>query len=240
MQDWWTRRADESPSIDEAVISAILAGRVQPGMRLGESMLAEIFGVSRTRVREAMMKLEARGIVHVSARRGWFVVEPSADDARAAFHARKVIETGLLMSVEAIPPAAMEALRLHVEEEATIVQSGSVHDRTCALGDFHIHLAEALSNPLLTEIIRDLTARTVLVSMLYQSVDDAASSNADHAAILDAMQSGRWAEAAALMAAHIDQVEAGLDLSARLDPLAGLKDILTPAATRPSFSRSPS
>lgn len=211
-------------------------------MRLGETMLAEIFGVSRTRVREAMMKLEARGIVHVSARRGWFVVEPSADDARAAFHARKVIEAGMLMAVGTIPQPALAALRAHVREEEDIVRSGSVHDRTCALGDFHIHLADALSNPLLTEIIRDLTARTVLVSMLYQSVDDAASSNADHAAILDAMEAGRNAEAATLMAEHIGRVEGGLDLSTKPDPLAGLKEILSPAAAaRPSvLTRSPS
>jgi DNA-binding GntR family transcriptional regulator len=64
-----------------SVVDAILAGRVTPGQRLGEQELADVFGVSRTLVREAMARLSARGMVEVTSRRGWFVVEPSREDA---------------------------------------------------------------------------------------------------------------------------------------------------------------
>jgi DNA-binding GntR family transcriptional regulator len=219
--------ADE-PNIEETVIAAILAGKIQPGARLGEATLAELFNVSRTRIREAMMKMETHGIVRVSARRGWFVIEPSAKEAQAAFHARKVVETGLLRSLRTITPEALAALRRHVEQERVEVQSGGAHARTCALGDFHVHLAIAVGNPLLTDILQDLTARAVLVSMLYQSTEDATVSNDDHAGIIKALGTGDFHRAAILLAEHTDRVESSLDLTIKPDHLAGLREILSP------------
>lgn len=217
-------------SIEDSVISAILGGRLRPGTRLGEAKLAEVYGVSRTRVREAMMRLETRGIVHVSARRGWFVVEPSATEARAAFQARRVIETGMLRDLRSLPGEAVAHLRAHVEEEREALHSGHVGSRTCLLGDFHIHLAHAFGNPFLTDILRDLTARTTLVSMLYQSDQGAAASSDDHAGIVTLLADGDFAGAARLMDEHIRRVEDGLDLAAAPDPLAGLREILAPGA----------
>lgn len=80
--------------IEEAVLSGILSARIKPGTRLSENHLASLFGVSRTRVREAMMRLETRCIVHVSPRRGWFVIEPSAEEAITVYAARRMIESG--------------------------------------------------------------------------------------------------------------------------------------------------
>ena len=81
-------------NIAERVVEAILAQKLAPGERLGEQALAENFGVSRTMVREALMQLQARGFVEVQSRRGWYVVEPSADEARDAFAARRIVEAG--------------------------------------------------------------------------------------------------------------------------------------------------
>ena len=83
MQDLHTAQDD----IETAIVSGILSARIKPGTRLSENQLATLFGVSRTRVREAMMRLETRAIVHVSPRRGWFVVEPSAEEAMTVYAA---------------------------------------------------------------------------------------------------------------------------------------------------------
>ncbi|MFB2605931.1 GntR family transcriptional regulator, partial [Rhizobium phaseoli] len=40
-------------SIEATIVSGILSARIRPGTRLGENQLATLFGVSRTRVREA-------------------------------------------------------------------------------------------------------------------------------------------------------------------------------------------
>lgn len=225
--------------IEEAVITAILAGRIAPGTRLGEQKLAQVFDVSRPRVREALMRLETRGVVQVSARRGWFVIEPSAEEAREAFQARRIIETGLLLGLSAMPAPVLAELRDHVALEQQAIAEGDVHTRTCLLGDFHIHLAAGLGNRLLVDVLRDLTARTTLISMLYQPAEKAAESSHDHTDILDALERGDFARAAHLMGHHIDEVEAGLDLSARPDPLAGLRDILNPGTFTPAPTFTP-
>ena len=212
--------------IEDAILEAIQAGRLRPGARLAETRLGEIFGVSRTRVREALMKLETRGIVHVTARRGWFVVEPSAEEARAAFHARRVIETGLLMAMREFSAEHVARLERHLAHEAHVVEGDDVSARTCALGDFHIRLAEATGNAILVDILRDLTARTTLVSMLYQSSEKAVASHDDHTAILAALRSGDFAAAARLMVDHIEDVEQGLDLRVRREPDDDLRTVL--------------
>ena len=67
--------------IVERVIESILTRQIRPGERLGEQELADLFGVSRTLVREALIKLQARGFVAVRPRSGWYVAEPSFDEA---------------------------------------------------------------------------------------------------------------------------------------------------------------
>ena len=52
--------------ITQRVVESILAQKLAPGERLGEQELADVFGVSRTLVREALMQLQARGFVEVS------------------------------------------------------------------------------------------------------------------------------------------------------------------------------
>jgi DNA-binding FadR family transcriptional regulator len=58
-------------AIADRIVDAILAGRIGAGQHLGEQALADLFGVSRTLVREALGRLSARGMVEVNARRGW-------------------------------------------------------------------------------------------------------------------------------------------------------------------------
>jgi DNA-binding GntR family transcriptional regulator len=67
--------------IAQRVVESILAQKLARGGRLGEQELADLFGVSRTLVREALMQLQARGFVEVRTRKGWYVVEPSFEPA---------------------------------------------------------------------------------------------------------------------------------------------------------------
>ncbi len=214
--------------IGRRIVDAILAGQMKAGTRLGEQQLAEIFGVSRTIIREALIRLETRGIVQVSARRGWFVIEPSIEEAREAFQARQAIEVGLLHCVSAVEPSAIAKLTEHIAREEEAIRAGDVAARSFLLGDFHVCMAEVLGNRMIADILRDLTARTLLISMLYQSTHDAVGSCADHAEIVGALKSGDRVRAAELMARHIGNVEGDLTVRAdpEPDPLQGLRDAL--------------
>ena len=178
------------------------------------------------------MRLETRAIVHVSPRRGWFVVEPSAEEAMTVYAARRVIESGLLRSMIELTPAGRGKLRAHLAEEKAAIAAADKQRLICLMGDFHIRLAELSGNGVLIDILRDLTARTILISMLYQSDFHAMQSHLGHCAIVDALEAGEFTKAADLSIAHLEEVEEGLDLTSRRDPLSELRTSLSlpPAA----------
>ncbi|MET3441739.1 DNA-binding GntR family transcriptional regulator [Variovorax paradoxus] len=214
--------------ISARIVEAVMAQKLAPGSRLGEQQLAMLFDCSRTIVREALTRLAARGIVTVSARRGWFVIEPSQEEAREAFEARRVIELGLIRSTGKIDKTALRQLKSHLQREKAALKESDVGNRSFLLGDFHVCLAECLGNTLLADTLRDFTARTTLIAMLYQSTHDAVQSCEDHVQIVAALERGDHAAAEALMAAHIGTVQSALRVQAPTDPLAQLRDALAP------------
>jgi DNA-binding GntR family transcriptional regulator len=221
-----------STDIAQRIIEAILAQRLAPGTRLGEQELSMLFDCSRTLVREALVQLATRGIVTVSSRRGWYVVQPSHQEAQEAFEARRVIETGLIRRTRQLDKSAVQRLKRHVKQEQAALQGTDIGHRSYLLGDFHVCLAECLGNPLLADTLRDFTARTTLIAMLYQSSHDAVQSCQDHVDIVSALERGDIEDAERLMEAHIGQVQAALRLTPRSDPLAGLRQALAPVGDR--------
>lgn len=227
-----------STQIAQRITEAILAQKLAPGTRLGEQQLAELFGVSRTQIREGLTRLVTRGLVTVSARRGWYVIEPTADDARAAFEARRVLETGLLRYARPLSDDAIRQLRQHVEREQAAIDGDDAATRSFLLGDFHVCLCESFGNTLLADTLRDLTTRTTLTAMLYQSSHHARQSCAEHVGIVAALESGDLMQAEQLMHAHLCNVEAGLNQSVRSDRPSPLQQALAPFSTFPQLKES--
>ena len=218
-----------SAEISDRILEAVMASKLAPGSRLGEQQLAMLFDCSRTIVREALTRLAARGIVTVSSRRGWYVIEPSQDEAREAFEARRVIEMGLIRCTTDVSKAAVKQLKNHLSREKAAIRGNDVGLRSFLLGDFHVCLAECLGNSLLADTLRDFTARTTLIAMLYQSSHDAAQSCSEHVKIVEALEKGDWVQAEKLMQAHIGSVQSTLKLQpASGDPLAELRSALRP------------
>lgn len=219
-------------SIAQQVVQSILARKLQPGERLGEQALSDLFGVSRTLVREALMQLQARGFVQVHPRRGWFVVEPSVQEARDAFAARRVIETGLLQEQGRPLQQVTRQLRQHIAQEKAALKGADPATRAFLLADFHVCLAQSMGHEALSQILRDLTARTTLAATLYQSQHDATVSCQQHEGIVQALEAGDTTRATELMRAHLGEVEHSLqpDQAQPHDPLRErLQPITLPA-----------
>lgn len=217
--------------ISNRIIEAVMAQQLAPGARLGEQQLALLFDCSRTIVREALNQLAVRGIVMVSSRRGWYVIEPSPSEAREAFEARRVIEMGLIRCTSVVSRTALKQLKVHLAKEQAAVEGDDVGLRSFLLGDFHVCLAECLGNSLLADTLRDFTARTTLIAMRYQSSHHAAHSCAEHVEIVRALEQGESARAEQLMQDHIGHVQSALQLHASSDDaLAQLRQALQPVA----------
>ncbi len=225
--------AEVTPTtIAERVVEAILAQKLAPGERLGEQDLAANFGVSRTMVREALMQLQARGFVEVQSRRGWYVMQPSAEQARDAFAARRIVEAGILAESGRPMQQVIRRLREHIADEQKAIAGADAATRAFLLADFHVCLAEQMGHRLLCDVLRDLTARTTLAATLFQSKHEASASCAEHAAIVAALEAGDIALARRLMLAHIGNVEQALEVEAGAGPSAQerLRATLAPVA----------
>lgn len=210
---------DVTPTtIAERVVEAILAQKLAPGERLGEQDLAENFGVSRTMVREALMQLQARGFVEVQSRRGWYVVQPSAEEARDAFAARRIVEAGILAEAGRPLSKVIRKLREHIADEKRAIAGADAATRAFLLADFHVCLADQMGHRLLVDVLRDLTARTTLAATLFQSKHEAGQSCAEHAAIVAALEAGDTKRARQLMLDHIGNVEEALQAEAEAAP----------------------
>src|SRR5256886_15482523 len=67
---------------------AIISKRLPPGERVSEASLARQLRVSKTPVREALLRLQAIGLVEAAGGRGGRIVRPSADLLRPTSEAR--------------------------------------------------------------------------------------------------------------------------------------------------------
>ena len=132
--------------------------------------------------------------------------------------------------------SVIRKLRQHVKEEQQAIAGADSATRSFLLADFHVCLAECLGHTLLADMLRDLTARTMLVATLYQSTHDAKQSCAQHAQIVAALEKGDHERAAELMLAHIGNVENALGEAAgtTADARERLRASLAPL-TRPSL-----
>lgn len=209
-------------TIEGTVLAAIVEGRILPGSRLSENQLAQAFGVSRTMVRAALTRLEARHVVSSRPRKGWFINTPDADEAAQVFATRRYVEFGFLSNTAPFDEKAIARLRSHLDEERAAIAQGDKTLLTFLMADFHVRIVEVSGNDALSEIIRNLTARTILISLQYQSTDGALASHADHCRIVEALATGDMAGAARLCVRHLDEVEAGMNLA---NPPAALHDL---------------
>lgn len=74
----------------------IIAGKLRLGQRIMDAELIEEFNVSRTPIREALLKLKGEGLIEIHPRSGTFVFRFSEDDLTTLCETRIVIEQGAL------------------------------------------------------------------------------------------------------------------------------------------------
>lgn len=217
--------------IVDSVTAAIVERRLMPGTKLAEQPIADIFKVSRTLVRQALMQLSRDRLVTLEPARGAFVAKPSVEEARQVFEVRQMLEASMIRQLAArITPAQVAQLREHLRAEREAVSRTDIPGRTRLLADFHVLLARTLGNEVLAQLLTDLLSRSSLISLMYQSSHSAEHSQGEHVAIVEALARGDAAGAVALMESHIGNVERNLRLNPRVNDLAAALKPAMPGA----------
>ncbi|GAP38973.1 GntR family transcriptional regulator [Piscinibacter sakaiensis] len=212
---------DTTRRIVESITTAIIERRLQPGTRLVEQQIADIFQVSRTLVRQALNQLSRDHLVTLEPARGAFVARPSVEEARQVFEVRKMVEAALVRRLCAvITDAQVAELRRHLHAERDAVRRTDVGGRTRLLADFHVLLARQLGNEVLAQLLADLLSRSSLIALMYQSAHSAEHSQDEHVAIVDALERRDARAAVRLLEGHLGNVERNLRLHPREHDLA--------------------
>lgn len=206
--------AANTQEIAERVWLSIAERRLRPGVQLKEGQMAEIFDVSRARVRQALAVLQRDGLVTIIPNRGAFVSEPSVEEARDVFFVRRTIERSIVERLcQRIAKKDVARLRAHVALERKAADEGDTTGCIKLSGGFHLLLAEIAQSDFLFGIMRDLITRTTLITAIYRVADRHNCGPDEHDALVMAIAAGDASKAVALMLHHLEHVESELDLS---------------------------
>ncbi|WP_051848920.1 GntR family transcriptional regulator [Thiomonas sp. FB-Cd] len=184
--------------------------RLLPGQRFTETELAELYGVSRTPVREALLRLQSEGLVRGYFRSGWEVVPIDFSRFDQLYELRKLIEVFAvrrLASAEFGPELrqrldALVAIWLvDKSERLSDARQISVLDEA-----FHGELVAAAGNTEMLRVHADVTDRIRVIRRLDFTYPQRIGTTYDeHAAMLRAIRRHRPDEAEMLVRAHIDR-----------------------------------
>ena len=201
--------------IYERIYVAVLEHRLRPGTKLVEERLAEIFGVSRPRIREVSAQPAHEQIVELYPQRGAFIAKPSIEKASAVLEARRVIEPALIRRLIAhLTPEKLNGLRQHAVLEQAARERRDKRAIVRLAGEFHILLSELAGNSELARTMRELSTLTCLVIFLYDVPTAVSCRHDEHSCIIDAIAKGDTELAQRLMLEHLDHIEQSL----RLEP----------------------
>ena len=220
--------------IADSITTAIVEHRLRPGTRLAEQRIADVFHVSRTLVRQALMQLSRDKLITLEPARGARVAQPSVDEARQVFDARRTLEAALIeRAARELSAAQLGELRAHLHNQTLAVSRTDVPQRTRLLADFHVVIARLLGNEVLAGMLNDLVSRCSLIALMYQSAHSAAHSLDEHVAIVAALERRDAAAAVQLMNAHLHNVERNLQLDPRMPDFGAVLLSRPPAVGTP-------
>lgn len=136
---------------------AILSGELKPGERLMEESIAEMLGVSRTPVREAIRKLEKESFVIMIPRKGAYVADLTKNDILEVLELRRELE-GFASSLAAVRMTLEQQVALErIMSEFSASLKHKDKRRMMSMDDaFHEEIFKAAQNRRLIEIITDL------------------------------------------------------------------------------------
>ncbi|HVY17028.1 MAG TPA: GntR family transcriptional regulator [Rhodopila sp.] len=200
-------------SIYDALRAAILQCDLPPGQELREQDLAARYRVSRSPVRDALLRLEKGRLITVLPRQGYRVNPISLEDATEIFALRLIMEPACAAAAAqgkgvGRDVAALDAWRDADGEDFVAYNRG-----------FHAAVADLAGNGRMAAVVHDLidqSDRLVRVSVASPEVADR-QLMAEHGAIIDAIQAGDAALAERLMRAHV--------MGARDRVLTALRDV---------------
>jgi len=201
------RKRPVADQVFEALKHAIVTVRLRPGTSISENRMCRHFGVSRTPVRSAIIRLADEGLIDVYPQQGSFVAPIRLGAVRDSHFVRKALELAVLTDAARLwtPEKSAEA-RAIVESQRTVLAAGDV--------DLFLDEDERLHQAFSTFAERQGVWATILAEKarlgrfvrLFGKPERLSAVIAEHLAVLDALDAGDAALARDRLEDHIDKI----------------------------------
>lgn len=227
-----SRAAPSDAEMHGRLFEALLDQRLAPGTRLREDDLAGAFGVSRTRIRQLLIRLAGDRLVTLVPNAGARVAEPSPEEAREVFAARRLVEPALLEGFASrADDQILGDLTGFIDAEESARATGQRHEAIRMAGRFHLCIADHAGNATLAAFLRSLVSRTSLVLMRWgpEEIRDhgrGACDCVEHRRVVAALRLKETGIACEAMLEHLDRLERQLDFSVAHERPDGLAKVL--------------
>lgn len=206
--------------VREGLRRLIIEGRLQSGETVTEVKLSEMFGVSRTPVREALKQLAVEGLVQQDSF-GYRIYSPTAEDladvyvCRAAIEAQAIALLTIRSCTSVTEIAELEALVATTEE--VLKQEEHVESVVSLNTQFHELIVRASGNPELILLYDTIRLRSVLCrGYSLRSAEARDRSAAEHRQIIDLLKQNDPVSAERFLRLHV--LRAGLRALNVIDP----------------------
>ncbi len=185
---------------------ALIDHEFAPGESLREVALSTRFGVSKTPIREALVRLDHDGLVEVIPYRGARARIYTVADARELFEAREMIEAECVRLAVKNPGGVLEILAKNVAQTRTALEAGDLGRAASRLDSFDEILFGLLHNKLLEEVVEKLTLHLRRLGKMGAGRRRFEDSAAQHEAIVAALRQGDAFGAQAVLREHLASV----------------------------------
>ena len=197
--------ADQARSIiEESLREAILDGRLPCGTALRQQELADLFGVSRMPVREALRQLEAQSLLNVVQHKGAVVAPLITNNAVETYALRSVLESfALRLSIPLLDDNDLAMAAQYIEQLETETDHAQIGKLNRL---FHMSLYHKAPNSKLLDLIeRELNEEERFLRFHLSSMGLGKLSQDDHRALLNAARTKDIDKAVVLLERHLEK-----------------------------------
>ncbi|MFN0155450.1 MAG: GntR family transcriptional regulator [Gaiella sp.] len=193
-----------SVTVTELVRQAIVDGRLEPGERLKEEELARELGISRTPVREALLILQAEGVVDATPNRGAVVRAHSADDLEDLYELRALLEGfAARRAATRLSPDELGALEASCDRFERIID-GEIRELVAENNVFHSIVLDAAGSARLQSMVRSVVELPLVYrSYIWYSPEQVRISAHYHRQIVAALRRRDAERAELIMKEHV-------------------------------------
>ena len=199
-------------SAADAIRRKIFDGQLKDGVPLRQDLLAAEFGISRTPVREALVQLEAEGLVKIEPHKGAVVAGTSIANIEETFELRETLETMLLArSAPRLTPDDFAQIDAILQEYSAELRDQNVMRWGELNTILHARLYARADRPQIQAIVDKLlmaSDRYTRLQLLH--TDGLERAEREHAEIVDLCRRGKFTEAGDTLARHIRAVKVAL------------------------------